>query len=124
MIIYNIVISYLKLTIFLGNESLCGANGHGLGQCIVLNSGCMSHGTIGSGTRGLSKGLVMALVVLIKPLTGDQPLNFREAWHALDVGSLSHLHAEILRILNAGATKHFWVSLGLGRSRLGLGFIF
>ena len=70
----------------------------------------MSHGAIGGGTRGLSKGLVMALVVLVNPLTENQPLNFKEAWYALDVGSLSHLHAEILRLLNAGATKHFWVS--------------
>ena len=74
----------------------------------------MSHGTIGSGTRGLSKGLVMALTVLINPLTEEIALDFSEAWYALDVGSLSHLHVEILRLLNAGVTKHFWVSFRVG----------
>ena len=85
----------------------------------------MSHGSIGGGTRGLSKGLVMALVLLVNPLREDQPLDFSEAWYALDVGSLSHLHFEILRLLNAGVSKHFWVSsrLLVGGVRVGIFYL-
>lgn len=74
----------------------------------------MSHGTVGVGTRGLSKGLVMALVLLVRPLTEDKPLNFQEAWYALDVGDVAPLHYEIVHILNSGVTRYFWVRSGLG----------
>ena len=56
----------------------------------------------------------MALALLINPLTENKSLDFSEAWYALDVGSLSHLQMETLRLLNAGATKHFWVSFRVG----------
>ena len=74
----------------------------------------MSHGTVGVGTRGLSKGLVMALVLLIRPLTEDQPLDFRKAWYTLDLGAIAPLHFQILNVLNNSVTKHFWVSSRLG----------
>ena len=97
-----------------GNECLVGSNGYGLGTNIMLNSGCMSHGNVGGKSTGLSKALVMGLVVLIKPLEENEPLDFSAAWYPLDVCNIQPLHLDLLRILNAGATRHFWVSLLLG----------
>ena len=78
----------------------------------MLNSGKMSHGTLGGQNIGLSKALVMSLTLLMRPLTDSIPLDFSEAWFPLDVSTLNHLHLDILRILNASVTKHFWVSQG------------
>ena len=78
----------------------------------MLNSGKMSHGTLGGQNIGLSKSLVMSLSLLMRPLTDAIPLNFSDAWFALDVSNLNHLQLDILRILNASVTKHFWVSQG------------
>lgn len=74
----------------------------------------MSHGSIGGETTGLSKGLCMALVLLIRPLKENQPMDFSAAWFALNTGDIKHMHLDILRILNAGVSKHFWVRSGLG----------
>ena len=73
----------------------------------------MSHGVVGRGSTGLSKALVMALVLFIRPLIENEPLNFKEAWYALDVSSISAMQLEILKVLNQGVTKHFWVSSGM-----------
>ena len=89
-------------------------SGFGLGTCVILNSGSMSHGLIGGENTGLSKGLVMSLVVLINPLTDDKPLDFSLPWYACDVSNLNHLQLEILSILNSSVEKYFWVSSGLG----------
>ena len=70
----------------------------------------MSHGCVGGDTTGLSKALCMALVLFISPLTEDQPLNFAEAWFALNVSNLPAKRLELLCLLNAGVTRHFWVS--------------
>ena len=73
----------------------------------------MSHGNVGGDTTGLSKALCMALVLLICPLKEDQPIDFSKAWFPLDVSKLSNMQLELLQILNASVTKHFWVSQGM-----------
>ena len=98
-------------------------NGYGIGPCVILNSGCMSHGSIGGNNTGLSKALCMALVLLIRPLNENQPIDFSAAWYALNVSDLTVLHLDILRLLNSGVTKHFWVSQGLVDQGLGKGNI-
>ena len=97
-----------------GNEALVDHSGFGLGQCIILNSGCMSHGNVGGTNTGLSKGLVMSLVVLINPLTDREPLDFSKPWYACDVSKLNHLQLEILSILSSSVDRYFWVSSRLG----------
>ena len=87
-----------------------GPDGHGIGCCVILNSGCMSHGLIGAATSGLSKALCMTLSVIVAPLKETEPMDFRKAWYALDVSSIEPLRWEILTVLNASVTKYFWVS--------------
>ena len=73
----------------------------------------MSHGVLGRGSNGLSKALCMAIVLVIQPLTEDVPLNFTEAWFALNVGDLNYIQLELISVLNRGVSKHFWVCSGL-----------
>ena len=73
----------------------------------------MSHGSIGGDNTGLSKALVMALVLLIRPLKEDQIIDFSAAWFALNVTDMTLMHLDILKLLNSGVSKHFWVSSGL-----------
>ena len=109
--------------LFSGNECLVGADGFGLGTHLSLNSGCMSHGNIG-GSTGLSKALVMSLVLFIKPLKEDQQMDFSKAWYPMDVCNIKPLHLDLLHYLSLGADRHFWVSLfrvglsGLGKGKL------
>ena len=71
----------------------------------------MSHGLIGAATTGLSKALCMTLSVIIAPLNEFEPMDFREAWYALDVSSIEPLQWDILTVLNSSVTNHYWVSL-------------
>ena len=100
----------LKSFLFIGNETCTDRNGYGIGSYVILNSGCMSHGVIGRGSNGLSKALCMAVVLFVRPLTENDPLDFTEAWYALNVGEMNYLQIEIISLLNRGVTKHFWVS--------------
>ena len=70
----------------------------------------MSHGSTGGKNTGLSKSLVMALVMLLSPSMDNQPLNFSAAWYPLDISSMNHLQLDLLSILSRSVTKYFWVS--------------
>ena len=85
-------------------------DGHGVGSCICLNSGCMSHGDIGSKTSGLSKAMSMMLSVLICPEKYNKPMDFSLAFYTVDVSDIPRRHLEILWFLNNAVTKHYWVS--------------
>ena len=83
---YLEIINCNKLIIYnSGNESLVGSDGFGLGSHVILNSGMMSHGTIGGENTGLSKALVMSLVLFMVPLTDKVPLNFDDKSSGLRV---------------------------------------
>ena len=84
--------------------------GYGLGSCLSLNSGCMSHGTIGSKSSGLSKALTMVLSLLICPLKVEEDMDFSKAWFTADLAKLPVRNLEILWFLDRAVTKHFWVS--------------
>ena len=93
-----------------------------MGTHLTLNTGCMTHGTIGSGTSGMSKALAMSLCLLICPLNMDQDMNFSAAWYPACLANLPKRNLEILWYLDLAVTKHYWVSwFGLGYF-LGLGF--
>ena len=79
----------------------------------------MSHGSIGGESTGLSKALCMALVLLIRPLKEKEIIDFSAAWFALNVTDMKFMHLEILKLLNSGVTKHFWVSFGSVNQGLG-----
>ena len=84
--------------------------GYGLGTHLTLNTGCMSHGTHGSKTSGMSKALAMTLCLLICPLKEDKDMNFMAAWYPACVANLPKRNLEILWYLDLAVTKHFWVS--------------
>ena len=106
------VILFFNKTHYSGNEVLCGADGFGIGVHCTLNSGCMSHGNVGDGTHGLSKGICMSAALLIAPLKEEVPMDFSKAFYMVDVSSITPLRLDVLRILNLAVTKNFWVSQG------------
>ena len=85
--------------------------GFGVGSCLTLNSGCMTHGTIGSKTSGLSKALTMAVCLLVCPLDIKDDMNFTNAWYAANIANLPRRGLEILWFLDRAVTKYFWVSM-------------
>ena len=101
------------------------SQGYAVGTHLSLNSGCMSHGNIGSKTGGLSKALIMTVCLLVCPLNLDKDMDFSKAWYACDVSNLPRFGLEILWFLNRAVSRHFWVSrvrvrvfLGQGQSLL------
>ena len=110
------------LKCILGNESLVDKSGFGLGTCVIFNSGCMSHGSVGGRNTGLSKGASVALAVLLNPLKEDIPLDFSKPWYTMDVSSMNHLQLDILRILNRSVSRYFWVSIRVRVVNQGLGY--
>ena len=70
----------------------------------------MSHGTLGTPSHGRSKALAMGLVLIVCPLKENKSMNFREAWHAVDMRDLKPLHSTLLTLLNEGVSQNFWVS--------------
>ena len=98
---------------------MTGLDGFGVGTCIIYNTGCMSHGSVEDEAHGLSKAIAMGLVLIICPLTEDEPRNFKEAWFACDISNLQPLHVKLLLLLDAAVTQHFWVSIFWGRVNQG-----
>ena len=108
---YSIIIDLFS---FLGNETLTGPEGFGVGTCVILNTGTMSHGSTVGPTTGLSKALAMGLVLVVCPSKEDITLDFKDAWFACDVSRMQPLHLNILQLLDCAVTSNFWVSIGLG----------
>ena len=101
--------------IFSGNEALVGADGYGVGTYLLLNTGCMSHGTLGTPSHGRSKALSMGLVLIICPLKPNQSMSFRNAWYAANMMDLKPHHSTLLTLLNQAVDQNFWVSGNLGQ---------
>ena len=100
---------------FSGNETLCGLDGYGVGTCTIINTGCMSHGNLGDETHGLSKAIAMGLVLIVCPLKESEPMDFEEAWYAIDMRNIKTHHSTILSLLNYAVSQNFWVrKSGLG----------
>ena len=111
----------LFYSIFSGNETLTGPDGFGVGTFLLLNTGRMSHGSVGGATTGLSKAISMGLVLIICPSKENETLNFKYAWFACDVARMQPLHLNLLQLLDIAVTQNFWVrfirvwvGLGLG----------
>ena len=83
----------------------------------------MSHGSIGDPAHGLSKSISMGLVLIVCPSKEDEPMSFKEAWHACNMDNLQPLHLKLLGHLDTAVTQHFWVrNIGFWVwSRFGLG---
>ena len=102
---------YCYKLLFLGNEALCDKQGFEAGSFLVLNSGKMNHSNLCSKNGGLSKGLVMAISLLVAPEPLDIPMSFMECWSPLDIRRIHVRYLPLIGSLCDGLFHHFWVNI-------------
>ena len=118
-------IYFIKSNHLSGNECLVGADGHGVGTHIVLNSGCMSHSTPLTPNGGLSKSMMMSFVLMVAPLEYEKQMNFGKAYYLVDISDLEDRHIEVVTILQRACKRFFWVSKGwFGLIRVRVTYLF
>ena len=87
-------------------------NAWGVGTCLLLNNGKMTHSDRFSKYGGLSKGISMAAALMMAPLNYYDQMNFSLAYYALNIMDIPRLHLEMLRKMFHTSQENFWVRKG------------